>query len=142
MLTRDAIAAARDFTVEQVEVPEWGGTLYLRSITVGALDEIQIRYLQLAGGAVEPSNGASPRLLEQRPELLRDMKPRLLSYSLCDEHGTLLFDDPAGLAILRSKAPQVIDRLYTIAERLSGLTASTLEEEKKPSDAMPTPDSN
>lgn len=142
MLTRAAIQAARDFTIESVSVPEWGGEIHVRSITVGALDEIQIRYLQMAGGTGVQQNGGSPTLLEQRPEILRDMKPRLLSYSLCDEHGTLLFDDPEGLAILRGKDPVVIDRLYTIAERLSGLGTSSLEEEKKASGPTPTAGSN
>ena len=142
MLTRAAIQAARDFTLEEVHVEEWGGSIYLRSITVGALDEIQIRYLQMAGGTGVQNNGVSPTLLEQRPEILRDMKPRLLSYSLCDAQGVLLFDDAEGVAILRSKDPQVIDRLYAIAERLSGLGAQSLEAEKKASETTPMPDSN
>lgn len=142
MLTRVEIQAARDFSLEECHVPEWNGSVYLRSITVGALDEIQIRYLQMAGVSAAQQNGASALLLEQHPELLRDMKPRLLSYSLCDAQGTLLFDDPEGVAILRSKDPQVIDRLYGIAERLSGLGANSLEEEKKASGPTPMDDSN
>jgi hypothetical protein len=142
MLTRADIHAARDFTLQTVEVPEWGGAIYLRSITVGALDEIQIRYIHMSGGALLQQNGATDAVLTRNPEMLRDMKPRLLSYSICDAEGTLLFDDDAGRAILRSKDPAVIDRLYVIAEGLSGMTAASLEEEKKPSALTPMPDSN
>jgi hypothetical protein len=143
MLSRDQIDNARDFTVEAVDVPEWNGTVLLRSMTVGCMDDIQIRYLRLAGPeAASGDNGTTTSLLHRHPELLREMKSRLLSYCLCDEAGALLFNDESGRAILERRNPAVIDRLYEIASRLNRLGAADVEEEKKVSERAPTPDSN
>lgn len=132
ILSRDAIEQARDFQTETVTVAEWGGDVRLRSMTVGAMDDIQIRYLQLAGAeSASAENGTAASVLYRNPELLREMKTRLLSYCLCDAEGTLLFNDEQGRAILSQKNPAVIDRLYEIASRLNRLGNDDIEQEKK-----------
>jgi hypothetical protein len=112
------------------------------------MDAIQFSYLEAmkdnaAEADVEKSNnGQVPSVLRQHPELLIDMKVRLVSFSLCDTDGELLFDDDEGRAILRQRDPAIIDRLYDVAQRLSGLAAGSLEEEKKASAMMATLASN
>lgn len=138
MLTRAQIQAIQDFTKQEVFVEEWGGSLYIRSMTVGALDDMHVRFAQLSG--TDPGNGASPA--RQHPEAMRDMMTRLLSYTLCDAQGSLLFDDEEGRDILRQKNPVVIERLFEVASRMNRLGAVDIEAEKKASGLTPTPDSN
>jgi hypothetical protein len=122
MLTRDQIQAVADFDREQVSVPEWGGLVYMRSMTCRALEDMQIWFLKM---------GSSE--LRQQPEALRDMKTTLVSHCLCDEQGQLLFDDAEGRDILSQKSGVVIDRLADIALRLNKLTEEAQDLEKKAS---------
>jgi hypothetical protein len=142
MLSRAQIEAAKDFTTVTVSVPEWGGDVLLRSMTVGCHDDLQIRYLRLAGEEASSENGAATSLLHRHPELLREVKSRLLSYCICDDAGQLLFNDNEGRQILEQRNPVIIDRLYEAASQLNRLSTADVEEEKKASDTPPMADSN
>jgi hypothetical protein len=142
MLSRDDIANMCDFTTITVDVPEWGGSVLLRSMTVGHHDDLQIRLLRFSGAEASPENGAATSLLYRHPELLREVKSRLLSYCLCDARGTLLLNDDAGRAILEQRNPVVIDRLYEAASQLNRLSSADVDEEKKDSEDPPTDDSS
>ena len=41
MLTRDMILAADDLPREEVEIPEWGGSVYVRVLTGGERDQLE-----------------------------------------------------------------------------------------------------
>lgn len=66
-LTREAVLAAPDIAEKEVEVPEWGGTVLIRTLTkaqqvklrkeamvAGKLDEDRLEILIFVHGVVEP----------------------------------------------------------------------------------------
>ncbi|MEU5950323.1 hypothetical protein ABZ793_32935, partial [Micromonospora sp. NPDC047465] len=50
LLNRDAILAAEDRTYEEVNCPEWGGSVRLRSITGAQRDAYEQSLVQQRGG--------------------------------------------------------------------------------------------
>lgn len=48
-LTADAILQARDFVEKEVDVPEWGGVVRVRSLSMGARYEINDRAVRTGG---------------------------------------------------------------------------------------------
>jgi hypothetical protein len=110
VLTRDAILGADDLPKEKVEVPEWGGDVYVRTLTGTERDSFE---KQWAGGKV--------------PEHVR---AGLVVKTLVDESGKRIFED-GDVAKLGSKSAMVLDRLFAIAQRLNGLSQKDVEELEK-----------
>ncbi len=104
-LTRDALLGVVGHTVEAVEVPEWGGTVYVRTLTAGEL-------LALDRSTQGDSDSPDAPILT-----------RLLAACICDEAGAPLleYDDAVELS---NKPATVLYRLYRVACRLNGLDAA------------------
>ena len=113
MSLKDTINAAQDFKREAVIVPEWGVTVYIRSITAAEIDSWQDETYKL--------NGKDVKLNRQ------NIRARLLARCLVDEVGTRVYEDHEADE-LGKKNNQVVERLYKIAERLNAVTAGDVEE--------------
>jgi hypothetical protein len=112
-LNRDAILGAVDVQTEKVDVPEWGGDVFVRGLTGDELDNFQGSIRQF-----RPSFDGKG----MEPVLIQDgMRAKLLVKCLVDELGARLFTDQDASA-LGGKSGTVIDRLYDVAARLSGLS--------------------
>ena len=109
------IQAAPDRLIEEVDVPEWGGTVKLASITQGERASLQNIVISSEGA----KTGANVQAL-------------LLAKCLINGDGRRIFDDsPHELAVLEARHPVVIDRLFSIAQRLNGMQTGAVEEAKK-----------
>lgn len=128
VLTRDQILAATDMRIEEVDVPEWGGSVFVRNLNGRARDKFESsRYKVSQDGKVE---------------LIHDnTRATLLALSLCDEVGTLLFSI-ADVQALGEKNGATLDRLFEVAQRLSGLRTKDAEEKLKNSKAAPSDSSS
>ena len=58
---------------------------------------------------------------------LRGLKIKLVTLTLCTEDGELLFDATDQI-VLNGKSAMVIDRIFQVSQRLSGLTNEDAEE--------------
>ncbi len=112
-LTRDEILAIEDLPIERVEVPEWKAAVYMQTLSGKQRDE----FTQLA----------TDRRAAKRFDV-RGLKSRLVAMSLCDKAGKLLFAGDGDETKLNAKSGAAVDRLFTIAQRLSGLSDDELEE--------------
>lgn len=112
MLDRDAILKADDLAREEVLVPEWGGAVYVRTMTGAQRDAFEQACLDARRG--------------DRMDI-KGMKVRLLIMTLCNGDGSWLFteDDTEALG---AKSAAAIDRLFQVAMRLNGLTEESLDE--------------
>lgn len=121
-LTREQILGARDFTIESMEVPEWGGTVYLRS---------------LKGKGRDAFEGSRVRITDDKKvEMIHDnTRARLLSMTLCDEQGNLIFTEE-DVETLGEKNAAVLDKLFDVAQRMSGLRPADVEAKLKNSAAV------
>lgn len=122
MLTRDEILAAEDLPVEIVYVPEWGGSVFVRTLTGSERDKFEEDTIQGKG--------------KNRRVTLQNIRARLVALTVCDESGTRLFQ-PADVARLGLKSAAALDRVFSVAQRLSGLTDDDVEELVKNSEAAP-----
>jgi len=112
-LSRDGILGAVDIQTEKVHVPEWGDEVIIRGLTGEELDAFQGSIRQFR--PTFDGKGMEPVLIQD------NMRAKLLVKCLVDEAGERLFTDQDASA-LGAKNGSVIDRLYDVASRLSGLS--------------------
>jgi hypothetical protein len=107
MLDRKAIFASNDLDIEKVDVPEWGGQVAVRGLTARERDMF------------EASIGSSVNL--------DNLRARLVVLTLCDENGERLLQDKDATALGKKNA-QVVDRLFEVARKMSGMTDADVKE--------------
>lgn len=105
-LTASQILAANDVKVEPVDVPEWGGTVYVRVLRGTDRDQFE-----------EWIN----------KEKDRSVRCRFLVLTLCDEKGSLLFT-PEQVAALGEKSGEVLGRVFDKAWDLNYLSPKKVDE--------------
>ncbi|HEV8639646.1 MAG TPA: hypothetical protein VGV13_00930 [Methylomirabilota bacterium] len=113
LLTRDAILAAPDLATERVQLPEWGGEVLVRGLTAQERDEFDLSCFEGAG--------------RDRRANFANLRARLGARTIVDEAGARLFTD-ADVAALGGKSGAALDRIYEVAQRLSGLRPRDVEE--------------
>lgn len=105
-LTLEQIAATRDCEVLGVDVPEWGGTIYLRVLP--------------ADEGLELSNRAAALPKEEQAEAMYIM----LARCLCDEEGTPLVRDQTqearAIGQLKTRSQKVLLRIQKRNVTLQG----------------------
>ena len=128
-LTRDAILAADDLPRERVEVPEWGGEVYLRAMTGTEREAYE--------GLIADREKAGPKGAGMSAvELLCELVAR----TACDELGLLLFE-PADIPALKTRNATVLVRLSEQAMRMNRLTEMDIKDLEKNSGGGPSDDS-
>lgn len=117
-LTRDAILAADDIVRETVKVPEWGGEVIVSTMSGSQRDAWE---QSLVGPEGEDG---------RRAVNTQDATARLLAFCIVDDKGATLFT-PEDIGKLAKKSSRALNRLGRVAQRLNGLGARDLEEQKK-----------
>lgn len=117
-LTKEMILQAKDIPVEKVEVPEWGEGAYV--------------YVKGLTGAERDKFEAS--IIEQRGTLqrinLENARSKLCVACICDQDGKRLFSDDE-INVLAGKSAIALERIFTAAQRLSGLLPNDIEKMTK-----------
>lgn len=125
----DQILAASDIETEPYDVPEWGLKVWVRALTGTDRDAYE--------GSVRQ---VRPRLDGKGMEVVMlddNTRAKLLVKCLVDETGERIFTDRQ-VGDLGGKNGRVIDRLYDVATRLSGMSDEAVEGAKGNSDAAPS----
>lgn len=104
MLTRDQILAIPKPLPVEVDVPEWGGSVFVRGLTGIERDTWEV------------ANARANREKARRVNI----RAALLVYALCDKDGNSLFA-PGQADALGSFPASILDRLYDVAAELSGI---------------------
>lgn len=112
-LSREDILTAKDIETEIVEVPEWKGRVRVRGLNGAQRDKYQISLMK------EP--GKSKKLM------LDNATSKLASLCVVDGKGKRLFSQ-ADIVKLAKKSGAALGRIYTVAQRLSGLGDDDIEE--------------
>ena len=118
-LTKEQILAAQDVEPVPVEVPEWGGTVYVRPMSAGERDRWEGELLE-RGEKRKESIAAS----------VENLRAVFLAKCLCDETGKLLFG-PEDIEALSAKSYKALDRAYEAAQSINGLSESDVKELEK-----------
>lgn len=116
ILTKDAILTAVDLPIQEIEVQEWNGMVCIRGLNAEERDSFE-EFLFTGEGKDRKLN-------------LKNIRARLLSMTLCDEKGNLLFK-PEDVVALGKKSARVLNELFTQAQVLSGLGEQDIKEARK-----------
>jgi hypothetical protein len=114
MNIRDLIFNANDLTRKEVDVPEWGCKVYLRSWS----GQDRARLLKLHHDS------------QKRPDVLGEFNAWVLVLSAVDQDGKPVFTDQ-DLTGLQKKSGAVLDRLAKDALELNGLTSGAVDAAEK-----------
>ena len=110
LLTRDQILNAEDLKTEDIEVPEWGGTVRISVMAGRARD----RYEAM--------------LYESRDNNQFDnLRSKFLSQSIVNEDGNLMFT-AGDIEALGKKSSSALDRVFQAASKLNGTSEDEMEE--------------
>lgn len=116
ILTRDAILNAPDIQTETVSVPEWGGEVIVRGLTALERDRFDIAIINQDGKQIKMN--------------LLNARAKLVALTVVDETGKQIFKDE-DVAALSQKSAAAVDRIYSVAQRLSGISDKDVEELEK-----------
>jgi len=110
MLNRDAILNIDDLPRELVQVPEWGGDLYVATLSGTQRD------------AFEQSMQGKKNKLN-----LDNVRARFAVLTIVDEHGKRLFSD-GDAKVLGEKSAAALDRVFEVSQRLNGFSSQDAED--------------
>ena len=120
MLNREAILKADDLPREELDVPEWGGTVFVRTLTGTERDAFEASMIK-----------------GERQVDLTNTRAKLCVRCITDAEGKRLFND-SDIAQLGQKSSRALDRVFEVAQRLNGLSAKDVEDIAKNSGSDPS----
>lgn len=106
-LTKEQIEAADDAKI--IKVKAFGGEVCLRLMSVGDRDSYELKLVENGGQAIP------------------DFRSELLSRTLCDEKGNLLFPGEAGVESLKKRSADQMHRLWQAAMKHNALTEEEIK---------------
>lgn len=117
---REQILNSSDMESEAIALPDWGdGPFYVRAMTGNERDDFESS-LSGVGGRVNTKH----------------IRAKLVCKTLCDENGNRIFTD-ADIAAVGNKSARMLDRVFAVACRLSGIGKDDVEEMSKNSESIP-----
>lgn len=122
-LSAEDILNKDDLPRESVDVPEWGGTIWIRIMNGIERD------------AFEASLAEQARSGKSKAEQMRNYRARLVVMAACDKDGRRLFADNQADA-LGEKNAAAIERCYDVAERLNLIGDQEVVAESKKSEPI------
>lgn len=112
-LSRDDILKAEDLITEEVEVPEWGGSVLVRGMSGRERDDFESSMVVRAAG--------------QMVQDFANTRAKIVARCVVGDDGQPLFTS-ADVTVLGEKSGAALDRVFTVASRLSGLGEKDVEE--------------
>ncbi len=126
-LTAEAIAGADDLEREKVDVPKWGGEVWVTELS-GKGGE---RFFKKEKG--EGGKDGEDDKEDNEAEVDDLFVHRVIALTLCDEKGVLVFKDvKTGIEVLRDKKTKILRELFKTACRLNGVDLEEGEAGKGP----------
>lgn len=118
---------------EEVHVPGWGGWVRVSSMPSARRDEFEQQMLE---EKKDPETGKTRHV-----QNLSNFRAKLAAATLVDEAGNPLFTE-AQVRELGQLDAADMDRVFSVAQRLNGFTASDIEELAGNSENVPGDDSS
>lgn len=122
ILSGEQILNAKDVRTELIQVPEWGGSVYVRVLTGGERDNFEAQIRRSKDGVPD------------------DIRARWAALIISDQDGNRLFSDKQ-VEKLKQKSASALDRILSAGQRLNGMTNEDIEELEKNSESDQSDDS-
>jgi len=124
ILTKEAISKVKDLVTEDVEVPEWGGTVRVKMMTAQERDVYELSIYE------DEQNNRS-----------ENVRARLCVSVMIDEKGNRIF----GLnevKVLGKKSAKAVNRVFEVARKLNAIGDDEVKEIEKNLPETPGGDSS
>jgi hypothetical protein len=115
LLSKEQIWSASDIMVDEVEVPEWGGSVRVKGMSGRERDAFE-------AASLLASKKGQPREVN-----LRNLRARLIVACAVDENNQPLFDNKDVMR-LGEKSAIALERVFAKAQKLSGMSEDDIEE--------------
>lgn len=116
LLSKEAIFAADDRPTEDVEVPEWGGTVRIRTLSGRERDAYNASLVKKTKSGGRDLN-------------LENSAAKLVALCAIDENGNRLFPTEGDVIKLGNKSAAALTRIEAACQKLNGFTDEEVEEE-------------
>lgn len=113
LLSKDQILASKDLNYEEVSVPEWGGTVKIKTMTGSERDDFEASVYETKGKDASIN--------------FKNFRSKLVAKTLVDESGVRLFKDTE-VDLLGQKSSKALDRVFSVAQKLNGIGQKEVEE--------------
>lgn len=113
-LSREDILNINDFETEEVEVPEWNGTVLVKSMTGQERDKFEASLYNFKGG----TRKANPE----------NIRAKLVALTVVDAESFEPIFTPADIELLGKKSVRALNRIFEVAQKLSGITDDDVED--------------
>jgi len=119
LLTKEQILSAHDLKKIKVDVPEWGGSVFIKTITAAERDRFE------------------SAIYKSKTKInIVNVRARLASLTVVDDKGARLFT-PDDISALGEKSAMAMDRIFQAACKLNKMTPKDIEELEKNSSIIP-----
>lgn len=116
LLSREAILSSKDIKTQEVLVPEWGGNVLVKSLNGSERDAFEASIIDIKGKDVQMNR--------------KNARAKLLVQCIVDKNLNPIFS-AADVEALGQKSSAALDRVFTVAQKLSGISDTDLEELEK-----------
>jgi len=113
ILGRTDILEAMDLQRETVDVPEWGGSVYVQGMSGGDRDTFERSMVEIRG--------------KQSSINWKNLRAKLVARCIVDSEGQRIFHD-LDIDELGKKSAVALQRVFLVAQRLSGMADNEVEE--------------
>ena len=113
ILSRDQILQANDVQIRELEVPEWGGTVFVRGMTGRERDKFEQSCVEQKGRDTRVN--------------MKNARAKLVALCTVDENCRRLFSDD-DIPLLAHKSAKALDRIFAMAMELSGIDKEDMNE--------------
>lgn len=110
LLTKDQILNSEDGKTIDIDVPEWGGSIRIATMSGFARDQFEGSLIGKGGG----TNTVN-------------IRAKLAAATIVDENGALMFTEK-DVAALGKKSAAALDRVFEASQKLNRISDSDVEE--------------
>ena len=114
-LTKEAILNADDLKMEEVEVPEWGGTVGVRTITGTERDDFE-------------RSVYGNKVMEEETADFKNFRAKLVAMTVVNPADRSRLFSLEDVEALGKKSASGLDKVFAVAQRLAGLGKKDIEE--------------
>ncbi len=111
-LTREQILNSTDLKPQEVTIPEWNGKVLVRGLTGAERDYFEQSVIEQKGKDAKVN--------------LNNIRAKLVSLTVIDENGNRIFQEE-DVKKLGEKSASALNRIFEVAQKLSGLTPNEVE---------------
>ena len=113
-LKRDEILNCDDLKTEEVNVPEWGGTVVVKAMTGQERDSFEASIVEIKGSA--------------QSYKFENLRAKLVAKTVIDPETKQLMFTVGDIEALGKKSAAALDRIFSVSQRLSKITEKDVEE--------------